>query len=243
MSSATTTTSPLTQLTLAIAGKSQQLDYPSIIASSFIKSTASVKITYSAEKAINNAPSQLSDSTGAVLATGPSEILSYFADKFPKDLLSCSASKDWVKFALEKFYVKDFKKLSLDLEELEQHLNFRSFMLGHKITLADIAVWGVLRANPVMGSTIKNDLFINISRWYTFLESDARFSTAAENLSAALKKNASDAKGKKGEKKVHKANFEIDLPGAAKGKVVTRFPPEPSGYLHIGKDGVRTIHY
>ncbi|ODV91220.1 hypothetical protein CANCADRAFT_44829 [Tortispora caseinolytica NRRL Y-17796] len=138
-------------------------------------------------------------------------------------------SDEWLLPAMNEYLVKDFKKLNPALEKLESHLHFRSYMVGYSLSLADILVWGALRANPLMGSIIKSGTFINISRWYNFLALTFN-DTVDAYLAAVNKAKAATSTGKK----AHSANYGIELIGAEDGKVVTRFPPEPSGYLHIG---------
>lgn len=219
---------------IQVAAKAPLIDYPLLAAREFLNSAdQTIDVDFVDGKTVGtdgSAGQLLKD--GDVVASNAGVALDLLAKSFPTLLIAPEASDEWVQFAYEKLTNKNFKELSVSLEKLESHLNFRSYIIGYRITLADIAVWGCLRANPVMGSVIRNATYINVSRWYHLLESDPRFGGLADYVSAQvseLKKSK-----KKPGKKVHMANFDIDLPGAAEGKVVTRFPPEPSGYMHIG---------
>lgn len=74
---------------------------------------------------------------------------------------------------------------------------------------------------------------LNVLRWLGLLDSQAEFSrfkpeSSSKAESVVLKPESNLNVGSA-------ANFEnIELPGAKIGEVVTRFPPEPSGFMHLG---------
>lgn len=220
--------------TLKIAGKAPFVDYALLSAAAFVNKSdvATVKLDFVDGKSISKDSTSELVKDGQSVGTTSAEILKFFASEFPTVVLGKEASEEWINFSYEKLLNKNFGKLSADLEKLDSHLNLRTFFIGYKISAADIAIWGALRSNPVMGSVIKNSVYINVTRWYQFLESDKRFGEMATLLTASLAELKKAANG--GKKEGHKANFEIDLKDAKDGQVVTRFPPEPSGYLHIG---------
>lgn len=93
------------------------------------------------------------------------------------------------------------------------------------MTIADISVWGALRGSNAAYLNIKKGHHVNLARWFRHIESNNRVSKAVDTLRDEL-----SAKKKV---KSQGSNYEIGLLDTEKG-VVTRFPPEPSGYLHIG---------
>jgi glutamyl-tRNA synthetase len=110
------------------------------------------------------------------------------------------------------------------LQELDHHLTLRSFVIGYSATLADFVLWGTIRGNKVLLPNVKRRGG-NIFRWFSFIEAANPWMDQVLlnlNESARLKRAALSAAG---------GSYEIGLDG---DNIVTRFPPEPSGYLHIG---------
>ncbi|KAI0080539.1 glutamate-tRNA ligase [Panus rudis PR-1116 ss-1] len=112
------------------------------------------------------------------------------------------------------------------LDSLDDHLAFRTFLVGHDLSAADFALWGAIKGSVKIIGLLKNNRHIHLSRWYSFIESLE--STQAAQASFV------EAKSHKARSNKTAASFALGLENAKMGEVVTRFPPEPSGYLHIG---------
>lgn len=144
-------------------------------------------------------------------------------------------TKEWIEFAFTRLS-GDFKTVLPALEEMDDHLALRTYFTDHKITAADLSIYGVLKTNSAALGSIKKSTFVNLGRWFRNIDSNTSISSAVQefqNESTAIAKKAKAAADPK-DKKASNASFEIGLQDAKDGQVVTRFPPEPSGYLHIG---------
>ncbi|KAJ2891028.1 glutamate--tRNA ligase, partial [Coemansia aciculifera] len=148
-------------------------------------------------------------------------------------ILSATASSEeisqWVDFARKRLAGAGFKELEAALAELDQRLCMRAFVCGYSATAADVTAWGALRASGVFLRNLKtkrDSLGVHVVRWYTHIDSQAFARRLVESLMQASRQTNKGIKDQ--------GSFDLGLTGIEHGKVVTRFPPEPSGYLHIG---------
>ncbi|KDN51808.1 hypothetical protein RSAG8_00357, partial [Rhizoctonia solani AG-8 WAC10335] len=119
-----------------------------------------------------------------------------------------------------------FAELAPVIDTIDDHLAYRTFIVGHALTAVDWAVWGALKASIQAVGVLKRGAHPHVQRWMSYIEN----LSSTQQALAAL----NEAKSKKGQGSKAAASFSLGLPDAVKGQVVTRFPPEPSGYLHIG---------
>ena len=167
--------------------------------------------------------------------TGDLSIARYVAREHSKtlygtDSLSASLVDQWLEYlqhaALRCGSPDEYEAI---VQTLESALATKTFLTGSVMTLADLAAWSILQGNGISPSSG------NAKRWYGACNAEGAFQTVNTTL---LGGNPAPAGAAAAKKTGASAGTFVELPNVddvgGPTKVVTRFPPEPSGFLHIG---------
>ncbi|XP_064504232.1 bifunctional glutamate/proline--tRNA ligase isoform X4 [Pseudopipra pipra] len=162
------------------------------------------------------------------------------AGLYGSNLLEHTEIDHWLEFSATKLSAAS--QFLSAVQELNHCLSLRTYLVGNSLSLADLCVWAVLKDNNVWQEQLQqNKAPVHAKRWFSFLEVQHAFRSVGAKWAAGTPKVKMATEK---EKKVDVGKF-VELPGAEMGKVIVRFPPEASGYLHIGhaKAALLNQHY
>ncbi|XP_054051356.1 bifunctional glutamate/proline--tRNA ligase isoform X2 [Rissa tridactyla] len=160
------------------------------------------------------------------------------AGLYGSNLLEHTEIDHWLEFSATK--LSTASQFLSAVQELNHCLSLRTYLVGNSLSLADLCVWAVLKDNNIWQEQLQqNKAPVHAKRWYGFLEVQRAFQSVGAKWSSGTAKVKMAT-----EKKADVGKF-VELPGAEMGKVIVRFPPEASGYLHIGhaKAALLNQHY
>eukprot|EP00794_Sanderia_malayensis_P017782 gene17782-19558_t len=187
------------------------------------------------------------NASNGTCVTGEMSVIRYLARKFEEtgiyggSILESTEVDHWLDFSQAE--LNNGKGIFTAVNYLNDILAPRTYLVGHSFTIADFAIWSALQENKSwQGLTKKGSVGENIARWFKFCSVQPVFVQACSMLPTAnQQKEQSQAKNNSEKKsagnmqgRMEEGGKFVDLPGATKGNVVIRFPPEASGYLHIG---------
>ncbi|XP_041107038.1 bifunctional glutamate/proline--tRNA ligase-like isoform X7 [Polyodon spathula] len=158
---------------------------------------------------------------------------------YGSNLLEQTEVDHWLEFSVKRLSVP--AQLDSAVRELDSALSLRTFLVGNSLTLADLCAWASLKGNGAWQQQLSQKQTLgHVKRWYCFLGTQAAFKSVGSKWATT----STQQNGVSSEKKQDEGKF-VELPGAEMGKVVVRFPPEASGYLHIGhaKAALLNQHY
>lgn len=154
--------------------------------------------------------------------------------------LETTEVNNWLTFSIGPLVSKN--EFLNSLETLNKSLAPVTYLVGKRLTIADFVVFATLFVSPQWKSSVSNKSApTNVLRWYNFISNQQAIRNVLNNLPEEIKSSLSNVEKNSSRQSVEKTasgraregKF-IELPGAEMGKVVVRFPPEASGYLHIG---------
>mmetsp|Transcript_41 Transcript_41/g.81 ORF Transcript_41/g.81 Transcript_41/m.81 type:complete len:718 (-) Transcript_41:62-2215(-) len=142
--------------------------------------------------------------------------------------------QQWLSYISHLSFSPLFSAREKDLKNIENHLSFRSFFVGYHLSLADMFVWSFVVGNEtVFDAVLGTDSFPHLKRLVQFCSTLPHFVEVEKKRQELIQKNQPKSRG----------NAFLQLKGnPQKGKVITRFPPEPSGYMHIGHCKAATLN-
>jgi len=165
-------------------------------------------------------------------------------DFYNRDALATAQIDKWVEYATVFSAGAEFEKACT---YVDNYLSLQTFLVGNSLSIADTAVWSGLAGTGQRWENIrKSKKFQNLVRWFNSILSQysvlsevvqkyvGRRGVGKPGLVNVKESDGTGIKGQSNEKEKAEGSFDIDLPDVDMGKVCTRFPPEPSGYLHIG---------
>lgn len=179
----------------------------------------------------------------SVCVVGDIAIARYFIRQFPPVVSSGNLHIDkaiidqWIDYSLIVIrYNCLFLRIQALRATLDSILECHTYILGHTISIVDIALFKALGfpAHIYQLENVSNLLCGNspTSRWLFMMRSHPSIKTATQ-LAMEIT-NTNEAVFNKHVNLKPFVRGMCPLIGATPGRVLTRFPPEPSGYLHIG---------
>lgn len=180
---------------------------------------------------------------------------------YGQDALESGQVDEWLEYAPVFLSGAEFEGAC---GHVDGYLTLRTFLVGHSLSIADIAVWsGLAGTGQRWESLRKSKKYQNLVRWFNSIAME--YGDALNEVTAAyvgrrglgkipaakptgaVSGSNPALKGKETNgpvvSKENAAGFEVDLPGAKVGKVCLRFAPEPSGYLHIGHSKAALLNH
>ena len=143
----------------------------------------------------------------------------------------------WIEYAQSLSQLDQEQAVKGIAMTLEHALAKRTYLCGSKISLADVSLFAALGfpcaiEDKIRVSEALKD-FTVASRWTNMMAAHPALKKATQLAVGAS--GATDAEAQFTEEKLEPLVSGMNLlEGAIPGQVVTRFPPEPSGYLHVG---------
>ncbi|XP_047034180.1 bifunctional glutamate/proline--tRNA ligase isoform X3 [Helicoverpa zea] len=204
-----------------------------LLAVEFYRSAAKdVQVTWGGESSI-----VLPNSSKPVPYATSNDLIRILENAFNKSAqpLQKVTMNHWLSFSL---ILED--EIPKSIEYLDRSLGPITYLVGETLSVSDLAVFSVLFVSSKFKDISKKNPPKNILRWMKLIEAQPSVAKVLKELPSEVLDNLTKASSRKspsnadgGSSRQQEGKF-IELPHAEMGKVVVRFPPEASGYLHIG---------